>query len=87
MEDSGVTSFGSSGNVDISLDALEISESTANDASSVSCNDSLLQPSVPTSAAAMPVGSVQQETTVENSGAVAKSECFPAELGSGDMQR
>ncbi len=42
MEDSGVTSFSSSGSVDISLDALDLSSSNPpNDDSAASCNESL----------------------------------------------
>ena len=42
MEDSGVTSFSSSGSVDLSLGALEISSSNPNEMSAVTCSDSTL---------------------------------------------
>lgn len=40
MEDSGVTSFSSSGSVDLSLDALDISN--PNELSAATCSDSTL---------------------------------------------
>lgn len=83
MEDSGVTSFSSSGSVDISLDALDIS-ANPND-SATSCKDSLELPT-----AAMPVKTADSEENADlmhSPGSVSKAESISSDQMNNELHR
>lgn len=86
MEDSGVTSFSSSGSVDISLDALDLSSGNPNDMSAASCNE--------TTQLEQTAGAEEQvvasATTVETTALIHtpnQREAFSPVQAEGDLQR
>ena len=79
MEDSGVTSFSSSGSVDISLDALDLSSGNPSNMSAGNCNNDQLEQ---TAGAQQDV--VNASTVVETTN---QPEAFSPEQGEGDFQR
>ncbi len=85
MEDSGVTSFSSSGSVDISLDALDLSSSNPSDMSAANCSDTATQ--LETTA----VAEQGSAATVEESAGLihtpSQSEGFSSEKTEGELQR
>lgn len=81
MEDSGVTSFSSSGSVDMSLDALDLSSSSrADDTSGISTSCSNDSPATPGG------GSEEAATSSHSPGSVANTaDSYPEEPG--ELQR
>ena len=74
MTDSGVVSLSSSGSVDISLDALEISSTQPSDSSTPAAR----QPLPRSTSTAMPVGN--RSNSVEKTGPVAATDPASSEL-------
>ena len=82
MEDSGVASFNSSGNVDISLDVLDVSSVNPSDTSAASCCNDSLELSAAGSARA---GASDDSGLAQSS--ISKVEIFTPDQANSELQR